>query len=346
MISFDSPSRKLSTMLNVGLIGLGPEWEQRYRPALAKLRQRLRVLSVYSPVAAQAEQAAVELECQVAPGLLSLIEREDVRALLILDTAWHAGVPAEFACRVGKPAFLAGRFDDRLPIAARLLRRAAETGVTLMPDFGHRYTPATSRLRELVASRLGRPLSLVVETPLPADLAGGDPHHFAAARDALAVTLDWCTNLIGTVPAVVQAGEAVSREANAPAAAERPGHCELRVEFRRPAAGGEGAVAWIRLTAPVPESPPGPLNKGVANGLRARVQCAKGTAWLEGPRHVTWEAGAERSAETLTSDRPDVEVMLDHFSRRVVGGLIPVPTLDDLCRAYELVDSSGNASRK
>src|SRR5205823_11167174 len=108
------------TMLNVGLIGLGSEWEQRYRPALAKLQQRLRVRCVYAPVITHAEQVAVELGCDVAPGIMTLIEREDVRALLVLDTAWYSDAPARFACQVGKPAFLAGRLVHRLPIANAL----------------------------------------------------------------------------------------------------------------------------------------------------------------------------------------------------------------------------------
>src|SRR4029077_5389566 len=122
------------------LIGLGSEWQDRYRPALAKLQQRLRVRCVYAPGAPYAKQVAVELGCDVAPGIMALIERDDVRALLVLDTAWYSGAPAQFACQVGKPAYLAGRLVHRLEIAGGLARRAAETGVTLMPDFGHRYT--------------------------------------------------------------------------------------------------------------------------------------------------------------------------------------------------------------
>src|SRR5579864_593595 len=114
-------------MLHVGLIGLGPEWQHRYRPALAKLQKRLRVRSVYAPVITHAEQVSAELGCDVAPGLVPLIEREDVQALLVLDAAWYLGVPAQFACRAGKPAYLAGRFVHRLPVADHLLLRAAET---------------------------------------------------------------------------------------------------------------------------------------------------------------------------------------------------------------------------
>ena len=54
---------------------------------------------------------------------------------------------------------------------------------------------------------------------------------------------------------------------------------------------------------------------------------------------MTWESAGKREIESLDSERAAVEVMLDHFSRRVVGGLIPVPTLDDFCRASRLVET-------
>ena len=144
-------------MLNVGLIGLGPEWEHRYRPRHSGDWRALAVRCVQASIISRAEQAAAELGCDVAPGLLSLMEREDVQALLVLDTAWYGSMPAQFACRVGKPAFLASRLAHSSHGADQLVRRAAHTGVTLMPDFAHRYTPGTSRLRELIATRLGRP---------------------------------------------------------------------------------------------------------------------------------------------------------------------------------------------
>jgi predicted dehydrogenase len=319
-------------MLNVGLIGLGPEWEHRYRPALAKLEKRLRVRSLYTPVITHAEQVSAELNSDVAPGLMALLEREDVQALLVLDASWYAGVPAQFACQVGKPAYLAGPLARRLPAADHLLLRAAETGVTLMPDFSHRYTPATSRLRELTATRLGRPLLILVELVSPTYQPGGDAAATPAVREALAATIDWCSNLVGTAPGVVRAVFSPDREPGAGL-----GLTELHVEFRRPAAGGEPAAACIRLgeTGGPAMTPPG---ADAAAGMRARVQCVTGTAWLEGPRQVLWEAAGESVTESLVGDRSDVEVMLDHFSRRVVGGLIPVPTLEDLYRACQLVD--------
>jgi len=320
-------------MLNVGLIGLGPEWEQRYRPALAKLAPRLAVRCVYASIASRAEQAAAELGCEVAHGLLSLMERDDVRALLILDAAWYGAVPAHFACQVGKPAFLASRLAHRCRGADELLGLAAQTGVTLMPDFAHRYTPATSRLRELIATRLGRPHVLIVdaEAECDPDAINSDASDLTltdAARAALALALDWSMSLVGGVPVAIRAaGNRSPADGFA-----------LHVEFRRPAAGGVAPTARIRLAA---KSPATSANEsGTSIALRASVECAAGKALLEGPQDVTWDLAGEQFVESLTSDRPGVEVMLDHFSRRVVGGLIPVPTLDDLCRAFQLVDSA------
>ena len=113
-------------MLQVGLIGLGSEWEQRFRPALERLSKRLQVRSVYTTVGSHAEQAAAELKCDVAPGLLALIEREDVRALLILETDWHGDVSClAWPARQGKPVFLAGAPGESL-VQHRFAGQAAD----------------------------------------------------------------------------------------------------------------------------------------------------------------------------------------------------------------------------
>src|SRR5262252_8508979 len=111
-------------MLHVGLIGSGPQWEHRYRPVLVRLRHRLRVRAVHAAVRTQAEQIAAELDCDVSPGLVTLFEREDVRAVLVLDAGWYRGAPAEFACRLRKPAYVSCRLADHLCIAPEAVRDA------------------------------------------------------------------------------------------------------------------------------------------------------------------------------------------------------------------------------
>src|SRR5579863_8053123 len=302
-------------MLNVGLIGLGPEWEHRYRPALAKRAPRLSVRCVQASIQSRAEQAAAEVGCDVAYGLLSLMERDDVRALLILDTAWYGSVPAQLACQVAKPAFLAKRLAHCAYGIDQLELQAAQTGVTLMPDFAHRYTPATARLRELMATRLGPAQNLLVDVVENCNSAVVDLDLPSAVRDMLAVALDWSTTLVGAVPVSVRAARDRSSD-------ER---LALHVEYRRPPAGHATPMAQIRLATESSVATSRPSSNGFDTSftLRARVECVHGIAVLEGPQEMTWHLGTresvgERFVESLASDRPGIEVMLDHFCRRVV----------------------------
>lgn len=314
-------------MLQVGLIGLGADWEVRTRPAIEKLRQRLEVRSVYAPVLPQAEQAAAELGCSVAQGLLSLIERDDLRALLVFDAAWYGRIPAQFACQAGKAIFLAGSLLDHLAVANPLRQHTAESGVTVMPAFGHRYTPATSRLRELIATRLGKPktIKVTVYIPVTSDIDFQATH--AATRNALATAIDWCSCVVGS-------GSASVREKT------EPHGLYTQLEFRRSGSEGPSSVASIHVADVACRT--GEIVAADASPVRLHVEidCAEGRACVDGPVHLTWEAGGEQRTESLSGDRPELEVMLDHFSRRAVGGLIPVPTLDDVCRTFELADAT------
>lgn len=308
----------LARMLEVGLIGLGPEWEARFRPALLNLRHRMRVRVLQSAVVSLADQTAAELQCEAAYGLLSVMERPEVRALLILDTAWYGTIPAEFACRVGKPAFLAGRLTEWIPRAKEILPLAAESGTTLMPDFGHRYTPATSRLKELIASRLGRPDTVIVHSRVSATVKSNDSS--TDIHDAWLESLDWACHLAGTAPAEVRCSDVVSGAASSAR--------EISIGFRRSAAGGAPPSARVVV------------EPSIDTGWFAEVRCRKGIARLHGDTQIEWEDATEKRSESLVGERNDVEVMLDHFSRRVVGGLIPVPTLDDLWRAIRLLEAA------
>jgi hypothetical protein len=56
-----------------------------------------------------------------------------------------------------------------------------------------------------------------------------------------------------------------------------------------------------------------------------------------------WRTEHEQGDESLLSERSDVEVMLDHFCRRVVGGLIPVADLGDVRRCYRLARAASES---
>lgn len=317
-------------MLHVGLIGLGEAWEHRFHPALERLSQRIEVRCVYAAASSLAEQTAAGLGCDVAPGLEALIEREDVRSLLILDTDWQADVPVSFACRRGKPAFLARRLAGSVCHSDLLLRQSADAGITLMPELAHRYTPATSRLRELVATRLGRPLAIEIAAAPGSSLERNAARSAISDEETLAIAIDWCVALAGSAPTAVAPMTSAGTGRNGGPARQ------VNVEFRRPKLGGEATRATIHFHGEPPPVDPARIGSFEPVSLRIHVQCEKGTAILDPPHGISWETEGSRTTESLTSDRSAIEVMLDHFSRRVLGGLIPVPSLDDVRRAQRL----------
>lgn len=301
-------------MLNVGLIGSGPDWENAYRPALANLSRRLRVRSVYAPVYGVARQVAADLDCSVAQGLVAMFEEPDLKAVLMLDTGWCGDMPARLGCLTAKPSFLACRLGEGVEVLRDLITCAAPLGMAMMPELALRYTPATSRLRELTATKLGRPQNITIE----AGCGVADQASALFSRllgNPAADWIDWCCSVVGVAPAEVRRCDASV--------------CESihKIRFREPTSGGEAPRAQIRL-----------VRAGYDGDFRVAVRCVNGTAELTGAGTICWQAGNELREENLGGERQAAEVMLDHFARRVVGGLIPVPTLEDACRALELAE--------
>lgn len=305
-------------MLRIGLIGQGPEWEHHYRPALEGLTRRLRIAAVFDAVASRAEQLALELGAVPCAGLRCLLDRQDVAAVLLLDTAWHGESPLQMAVDYGKPTFLGGGCRLGRVRMEELHARAHAAGVLIVPELRLRATPASMRLRELTATRLGPVESLRLE------LVASEPEPLSVT---LAAALDWCAYAAQSTPCDLE-------EVAAPraAAADR----ELTVRFRRHTPQGAPVSAVVRVAASMADGggcgvPP----------IHARVECANGSVDVTGPSEISWRSGSETVHERLTSERPSGEVLLGHFARRIVGGLVPVPDLEDLCRPLRLLEECG-----
>src|SRR5437868_3285519 len=97
----------MAARLGIGVVGLGRRWP-RYRQALAALRREARVVAVYDPAQARAREEARQLGCDAATGVIELLERDDVEAVLTLGGAWFGLWPVERTCRLGKPVLCAG----------------------------------------------------------------------------------------------------------------------------------------------------------------------------------------------------------------------------------------------
>lgn len=314
-------------MVPVGVIGLSSDWEARYRPALRSLRNRIVVRAVYDPVLSRAEHAAGEMGATAVAGMRALARRDDLKALLVFDTGWYGPEALRILCRAGRPIFIGGDFSADAATLERLAAAAVDCGTMVMPALESRYTPATFRLRELIATRLGRPLHVAVTAEQPGVAAGGFAVNDRPQAEFLARLADWCCYVVPTPPADVQV-----------AASDALAGTTIRFSFDRPRIGGERPIADIQLTS-------AGIGSAAPSDPTYHVRCERGEATLESVDRIAWQTDGECVDESLSADRSAVQVMLDHFCRRVVGGLIPVADLEDVRRSRALVRAAAESWR-
>ena len=70
--------------LNVGVIGIGEDWETLHRPALKSLSDRFEVKGVCSDIAIKSRNVANDFNATQFDGFRALIQREDIDAVLCL----------------------------------------------------------------------------------------------------------------------------------------------------------------------------------------------------------------------------------------------------------------------
>lgn len=317
----------------VGLIGVGPLWEHRYRPAVERLQSRIVITAVFDAVQARAQQVATELNADVAPGLRALYERPDLQAVLVLDPAWYGLHPAELACEYHKPAFLAGSLGTDLVALQSLHQRSQECETLLMTEFSRRYSPATTRLRELMATKLGQAVRVQIQAARPdVSQREGLPGQ-ASPEDFLAGLFDWCQYVTGRTPISVSAPASHTPDALSTR--------QVEIGFRADPLGNPGCLARIILLPPSTHSA-----LEIAPYPQHEIHCEKGFASINADATIRWQNGtfSDFQVEQLAAERSDADVMLDQFFRRVVGGLIPVADVRDVCRALFFVQSADRQS--
>lgn len=314
-------------MVSVGIIGLGPHWDTRYRPALEAMHRRIRIRAVYDAVSLRAHQVAREMGGTVYHGMLSLVRAPDVQAVLLLDAAWHGNPGLNLICSSKKPVYIVGDLCGDIPALNELHRSSQAEGITLMPELGRRYTPASARLKELIATRIGAPRQIRITA-----------HRSGAQSEPSVLELvdlfDWCRYIARTPPIAIRS------EPLGGSSAANSADRVLTIEFGQGRAGGPPVVAIICLHCAADET--GSAHE--APHPRLEVQCDRGRAIITSTVEITWlpESG-ESIVESLATERSEVEVMLDQFTRRVVGGLIPVADIGDICRGMELAQAAAQS---
>jgi predicted dehydrogenase len=298
------------------------------------MADRFRVTAVYDQVARRAGVEAASLRCAACEGLDALIGRPDVDVVYLLTPQWFGLHPVALACAHGKPVYCA------LPIAGdpagleELAGAIRASGISFMPELARRFYPATLRLRELLATRLGRPRLVLGHSRLFGFDRYGQPGPATQITpapltiDPGSYLIDWCRFLFQGEPVALQGfgGTALPAAVEGGASADFE---SIALEF----ADGEMVqvtcsrfhrTPWGEATRFLP--PPG-----------FQVYAERGVAWVEPPDRIQWTDADGPHEERLPLEPTVGEVLNDQFHRLVRGDQSLAPTLRDALAVTRLV---------
>lgn len=318
--------------LRVGVIGLGEAWESRHKPALRALSDRFEVRAVCAEVALRAEQAAREFSAAPVDGFRALATRADIDAVLVLSPDWYGPLPILAACEAGKAVYCAAALDIDPSRAREIKDRVEQSGVAFMAELPRRHAPATLRLKELIATRLGRPRLLFCHQRVPVENKQQRRHGNrcpAAIRDLMEL-VDWCRYVVGDDPTSVVGVQHLSADGSGDADYQM-----MSLDFSLAAELGSGPLAQISSGHYMPRDWPEAITFRPPSALQ--VSCENGIAFIDLPAGLVWFDEAGRHMESLDSERPVGEQLLTQFHRAVTSLLRKTSDLEDAYRALCVV---------
>jgi len=317
--------------LRIGVVGIGPAWESRHLPALRALSDRFEVRAICDPVRHRAEQATRQLDATVCDGFQSMANRDDIDALLLLSARWYGPMPIYAACDAGKAVYCSAAIELEDAQATQLRQRVEEAGIAFMAEFPCRLSPATLRLKELIATRLGAPRLLFchrrrVATELVAQLSDTNNR---CLRD-LVELVDWCRYVVNQEPTSLQA------TAHSTLGGQQHDYFSVQLDFSPKKETGTGPLAMIGCGDYVAEN----LKESLAYRRPAdlKVVCDKGIAFVDLPNTLTWFDSAGQHLESLEHERPVGEQLLLHFFRAVESLILKTSSLEDAHRAISIAN--------
>jgi len=328
--------------LRVGLVGLGDVWQTRHAPALRTMSDRFEVRAVCDQVAHRAEQVAGEFNADAVDGYRTLAMREDVDAVLLLSPQWYGTLPILAACESGKAVYCAAGLDMEFEEAQLVKQRVEKAGIAFMAEFPRRNSPATIRLKELIATRLGAP-RLVFCHQRSAALSSNhclpvrSPEHFAARH--LVELVDWCCYVVDRQPSLVTG---LMHRTGCDAADDD--YQMMSLDFSEASYPGTGAVAQISCGRYIPAD----WEEAITYRPLAymQVSCLKGVAFVDLPSTLVWFDEAGRHVESLDSERPIGEQMLTQFYRSVTSLVRLASDLEDVYRALHIVQEAHHSHQE
>lgn len=321
--------------LKVGLVGLGNEWETRHRPALLALSDRFQVEFVCDEVTLHAEAAARQLQANPVQGFRHWIAESNVDAILGLSPQWFGAAPLIAACDHGK-AFYCGSV---LELSSRndqdLQNLVDKSGISFMAEFPRRYAPATTRLKELIATHLGQPQMVFCHERMKGPVNGSSKptRTPASIRQVVAELADWCSYVIGGNPSSVLSVEYFNRDV--PAELD---YQMINLDFESADEQRNSITAQIScgnyLKSHWPEA------ASFRTPAALQVCCEKGVAFIDLPSSLIWFDQAGRHMESLEHERPVGEQLLSMFHRSVTSLVRNRTCLADMNRALRILEGA------
>jgi predicted dehydrogenase len=297
------------------------------------LSDRFVVRAICDPVQHRAEQAASTLGAEIQEGFRALTARHDIDAVLLLSARWFGSLPILAACEARKAIYCAAALHLADEEAGRLRDRVRDAGIAFMAEFPCRLSPATLRLKELLATRLGPPRLVFCNRRLAKESAAAKsatPFNGKPLGDDLVELIDWVRYVVDREP------ESVLAVAHSGGDAEEFDYMSMNLEFppddgRQPATTAIiscGSYVAARWQESLSYRRPADL----------KVVCERGIAFVDLPHTLSWFDEAGHHIETLDHDRPVGEQLLVHFHRAVESLVLKTSSLDDAYRAIALAD--------
>lgn len=325
--------------LRVGLVGLGDQWENRHRPALKALEDRYDVRAICCEIAHKAEKVAKDFSACAMDGFRAMIERDDIDAILALATDWAGPLPILAACDSGKAVYSSSALDIAPEQVDQVRSRVDSSGVAFMAELPRRHSPATLRLKELIATRLGQPQMLFcherMATEQQTDRLRRGNYCPLTMRNVMEL-VDWCSYLVGDDP--VSVVSAIHR----PVTDGNTGFYQM-VNLAFPDQDGlPGANAQLSVGHYVPSKWKDAL--AFRRPASIQISCQNGIAFIDLPSTLIWFDDAGQHTESLELERSVGEQMLTQFHRSVTSLVRQSSDLTDAYRAMVITTSANQSA--
>ncbi len=276
--------------------------------------------AVFDAVYQLAVNASEELGAEPVGGIQPLVEREDVDAILVLGTQWHGFYPLVASRRVEKPLYYGGP----LGILGRCKQEIGDEIADypeFMAELPRRWAPGTIRLKELIATTLGRPKLLFCHQRRgaedePVENNGGEPE---PGRELIEM-IDWCCYVVGEDPRSVIG---VRHGAASPTSRDSETNDDfdyqaLTLDFSARQAPGSETIAQISFGRYFPSSWEEAIHYRPLADMQ--IACERGVAFVDLPSKLVWFDSFGRHQESLDSERPVGEQLLIRFHQSILHG--------------------------